>query len=202
MITIVIIIITSAISILAFRNRTVYFRLLFNAYQIKNSNQYWRFFTYALVHGGWGHLLINMLVLYSFGQSVELQYTSAFGATKGEVYFLTLYVCGVIFSTISDYVRHKDDYNYNAIGASGAVNAVLFSSILLSPLSKLFVFPIPVPVPAWIFGILYLGFTIYMSKRGDDNIGHDAHLWGALFGLLFTFALMSNDVIAFYQSLF
>lgn len=202
MLTIIIIVITVLVSVIAFSNRTVYFRLLFNAYQIRYDRQYWRFLTHAFVHGGWGHLLINMFVFYSFGSSVEQYYTSFFGDVKGGVYFVMLYVFGILFSTLADYGRYKDDYNYNAVGASGAVNAVLFASILFAPLSRLMIFPIPIPIPAWIFGLLYLGYSIYMSKRGGDNIGHSAHFWGALFGLLFTFLLMPKEIIAFYSSLF
>ncbi len=201
MLTIVIVIITAIVSVVAFNNRTVYFRLLFNAYQIRYDRQYWRFLSYAFVHAGWGHLLINMLVLYSFGANVESHFASYFGATKGGAYFVMLYVFGILFSTLVDYGRYKDDYNYNAVGASGAVNAVLFASILLAPLSRLIIFPIPIPIPAWIFGLLYLGYSVYMSKRGNDNIGHSAHFWGALFGLLFTFMLMRQDIIAFYSNL-
>ncbi len=201
MLTIIIVIVTAVVSVIAFSNRTLYFRLLFNAYQIRYDRQYWRFLTYAFVHAGWGHLLINMLVLYSFGANVEAHFTSYFGATEGAAYFVMLYVFGILFSTLADYGRYKDDYNYNAVGASGAVNAVLFAGILLSPLSRLIIFPIPVPMPAWIFGLLYLGYSVYMSKRGGDNIGHSAHFWGALFGLVFTFLLMRKDIITFYTDL-
>lgn len=201
-ITIIIIVITAALSIYAFQKREVYFRLLFNAYQIKHNQQIWRFFSYALVHANWGHLLINMFVLYSFGGQVERTFMAIFGSTKGSFYFILLYVFGILFATIWDYWKHQDDVYYNAVGASGAVNAVLFSSILMSPTSRLIIFPIPIPIPAFIFGVLYVAYSVIMARRGKDNVGHSAHLWGAAFGLLFTFALMPQEIIAFYQSLF
>jgi Uncharacterized membrane protein (homolog of Drosophila rhomboid) len=202
MITTIIIGITSIVSVLAFINREIYYKLLFNAWQIKSQRQYWRFLTYGFVHANWGHLIINMFVLFSFGKNVEHIFDAAFGPTKGDFYFLSLYLLGLLTSTLWDFIKHQDDYHYNAVGASGAVSSVLFSSILMAPMSKLLVFPIPIPLPAFVFGVLYLIYTVVMSRKGKDNVGHDAHFWGAIFGILFTFLLMSKEIISLYQSLF
>ena len=180
-ITVIIIIVTAIVSIMCFGNATLANKLIFNAWSIANRREYWRFFTHALMHGGWGHLIVNMFVLYSFGNIVEVIFASAYGA-KGGLYYVLFYVIAAAVSSIWDYLLNRDNYSYNALGASGAVNAVLFASIVFSPMSKLIVFPIPVPLPAWLFAVLYLGYSVYMSKRGGDNIGHRAHISGAIFG--------------------
>ena len=185
---IAIIIITSVISILAFSNPELLNRLQFNAYEIKNKKQGWRFFTYGLVHAGWGHLAINMFVFWSFGKIVFFLYQLHFGKI-GILYFLLLYVGGIMFSVLFDYRRHKNDPWYNAVGASGAVAAVVFASIILYPAGGVYLFFIPIEIPSPIFGILYLVYSAYMARRGRDNIGHDAHFWGSVYGILLTVAL-------------
>ncbi|NQT76136.1 MAG: rhomboid family intramembrane serine protease [Bacteroidetes bacterium] len=185
---IAIIIITSVISVMAFSNPELLNRLQFNAYAIKNKKQGWRFFTYGLVHAGWGHLAINMFVFWSFGKIVFFLYQSHFGKI-GILYFLLLYVGGIMFSVLFDYRRHKNDPWYNAVGASGAVAAVVFASIILYPSGGVYLFFIPIEIPSPIFGILYLVYSAYMARRGRDNIGHDAHFWGSVYGILLTVAL-------------
>lgn len=187
-ISIIIIAITAIISILAFSNRQLFRRLAFNAYDIKHFKNSYRFVSYALIHADWIHLFVNMMVLYSFGRIVEEYYTLYFG-TKGILYFLLLYIGATALSTLPSYGKHKDDYSYTAVGASGAVSAVVFASIIFSPLSKLYIFPIPIGIPAILFGVLYLIYSAYMGKKNVDNIGHDVHFWGAIFGFVFTLAL-------------
>jgi membrane associated rhomboid family serine protease len=187
--TLSIIIITALISIIAFSNHDIFNQLKFNAWLIKDKNQSWRFFTYAFVHAGWFHLLINMFVLWSFGQLVEQSFTLIFGFPKGLLYYVLLYIGGIIFATLLDFGKHKNDPFYDAVGASGAVSAVVFSSIILAPDNTLIVFPIPFPLPAYVFGILYLIYSAYMGKQGKDNIGHNAHFFGAIFGIFFTIIL-------------
>jgi len=199
-ITLAIISITAIVSVISFSNREVYKRLMFNAYDIRHFNNGYRFFSYALVHADWVHLFINMMVLYSFGQVVEAYYGLIFG-TKGIFYYILLYVAGVVLSTTPAYGKHKDDYSYNAVGASGAVSAVVFASIFLNPLSRIYLFMLPIGIPAIIFGALYLIYSGYMSKKNMDNIGHDAHFWGAIFGFLFTMALKPVLIISFWERL-
>jgi len=140
------------------------------------------------VHADWVHLAVNMFVLFSFGKAVEHYYSLIFGL-KASYFFILLYAGGILFSSVPSFAKHKDNQFYQAVGASGAVAAVLFAAILINPLSPIrFVF-IPVDIPAFIFGALYLGYSAYMAKKGNDNIGHDAHFWGALFGLVFTVLL-------------
>lgn len=184
-ITYIIIAITAVTSFLAFSNRNLSEKLLFSPYMISNHGQGYRFLTHALVHGDWMHLLVNMFVLLSFGQAVEAYFTMFFGI-KSAYLFSLLYIGGVVLSSTPSYSKYKSDQFYRAVGASGAVSAVVFASILIQPLSPIrFVF-LPIDIPAFIFGAMYLGYSAYMSRKGTDNIGHDAHFWGAVFGIVFT----------------
>ena len=135
--TIFLIALTVLISILAFNRRDIFDKLKFNAYYIHKDKDWYRFLSYGLVHAGWTHLLINMFVLYSFGEIVEQLFFYYF-EFKGYVYFLLLYLGGIGFSTLFDYGKYKNDIYYNAVGASGAVSAVVFASILLYPAGKIF----------------------------------------------------------------
>jgi membrane associated rhomboid family serine protease len=187
-VTIVIAAITVLVSILAFNNRELFRRLAFNAYDIKHFGNHYRFLSYALIHADLMHLAINMLVFYSFGRLVESYYGLFFG-TRGILYFILLYVGGTALSTLPSFGKHKDDFSYTAVGASGAVSAVLFASILFDPMNRIFIFPIPIGIPAFLFGVLYLGYSWYMDRKKIDNVGHDVHFWGAVFGFAFTLAL-------------
>lgn len=200
--TYAIIILTVLVSIAAFNNEELFQRFRFNAWLIKEKKQNWRFFTYAVLHAGWMHLLVNMFVFFSFGRFVEQAFVQVFGMGQGLLYFALLYVGGVLFSTLYDYNQQKANPYYDAVGASGAVAAVLFSSILLAPVNSLFIFPIPFPVPAWLFGVLYLAYSAYMGKKGADNIGHNAHFFGAVFGLVFTIAIHPAFAEGFIIQLF
>ena len=141
--------------------------------------------SYGLVHGGWGHLFFNMLTLYFFGTVVERYFQAAFGNTPGIILYVVLYISAIAVSTVGDLVKYSDDFGYNAVGASGAVSAVLFASILFEPKMGIYIYLIPIPVPGYLFAPLYLLYCWYMAKRNMDNIGHTAHFWGAVYGLLF-----------------
>lgn len=195
---IAIIVITALISVIAFYRADVFDRLKFNAYAIKHHGQGWRFFTYGLVHADWIHLFINMFVLYSFGKVVVEAYYYYFD-TKGYFFYLLLYIGGIVFSILADFGKHKDNIYYNAVGASGAVSAVLFASILLYPSGSVFLFPIPFPVPSIIFGVFYLVYSAVMARRGKGNIGHNAHFWGAVFGIAFTIAIKPRLVLGLIE---
>jgi membrane associated rhomboid family serine protease len=199
-ITYIIIFVTAVISIFALNNENLFAKLKFNAYDAKHSNHWYRFFTYGFVHAGYIHLFINMLVLYSFGVIVETYFKFYFPG-KSSFYYMLLYTGGLILAIIPSFGKHKNDVFYNAVGASGAVAAVVFASIILYPTGKIFLFFIPIPIPAPIFGIFYVAYEYYMAKRGGDNIGHDAHLWGAIFGVVFTLALKPGLALIFLQQL-
>ena len=198
---IIIVAITVVISLLALNNPDIFNRLKFNAYLIRHRKESWRFFSYALIHAGFLHLFINMYVLYSFGRIVENSFQEIFGL-RGILYFALLYIGGVIFSTLFDFRKHKEDPHYNAVGASGAVSAVVFSSILFYPGGGIYIFPIPFAIPAWAFAILYLVYSAYMGRKGMDNIGHNAHFWGAVFGVAYTVILVPDVLGNFFSQLF
>lgn len=199
-ITILIIAITAIVSIIAFGNHQLFRRMAFNAYDIKHFKNSYRFISYALVHADWIHLLVNMMVLYSFGRVVENYYEMLFG-TKGMLYYILLYVGAAALSTLPSYGKHKDNYSYTAVGASGAVSAVLFASIVFYPLGKITIFPIPIGIPAILFGPLFLVYSAYMSKKNIDNVGHDVHFWGAVFGFVFTIVLKPALLTNLYLTL-
>lgn len=198
MVTLILVAVTVITSVIAFSNRSLYRRFVFNAYDIKHFNNHYRFITYGFLHADWMHLLVNMMVLYMFGSRVEIYYTMLW-PKQGWFFYLLLYLAGIVMSTIPSFGKHKDDYSYNAVGASGAVSSVLFASILFEPLGKVYFYFIPIGIPAVIFGVLYLAYSWYMSKKNLDNIGHDVHLWGAIFGLLFTLALKPAIATAFIR---
>ncbi|MBN1198616.1 MAG: rhomboid family intramembrane serine protease [Bacteroidales bacterium] len=199
-ITVIIIAVTVFISILGFNYDTFFNRLKFNPYDVRHSGQWYRFFTYGFLHAGWVHLLINMFVFYSFGRLVENAYRDYFGS-KYILYYILLYVGALLLSVIPAFGKHKNDVFYSSVGASGAVSAILFASILIAPLERIYLFFIPVGIPAILFGLLYLGYEYWMSRRAKDNIGHDAHFWGAIFGLIFTIVIQPSIVLDFLNQL-
>ena len=199
-ITYIIIGITVLISVLCFNNAELFDKGKFNAYDVKHSNQWYRFFTYGFLHAGWLHLFINMMVFYSFGSVVET-YLKFYFPLKYILYFILLYLGGLILSIIPAYGKNKNNVFYNSVGASGAVSAVVFSSIILYPSGKIFLFFIPVGIPAPVFGVLYLAYEYYMSKKGKDNIGHDAHFWGAVFGVVYIIAIRPQFAVSFLQQI-
>jgi len=196
----IIILLTGFVSFTAFNNSALFDRLKFNAWYIKHDKEWYRFFSYGLVHADWAHLLINMFVLWSFS-SVVMQFFEMDFGNRAYLYFVLLYVGGILFSILFDFAKYKDDIYYNAVGASGAVSAIVFSSIILYPAGKIAFMFIPIPIPSWVFGILYLVYSAYMGKRAMDNIGHNAHFWGAIYGILFTFLVNGEYLSRFYQQL-
>jgi membrane associated rhomboid family serine protease len=179
---IAVIIIISAISIYGFSNHAVVEKLQFNAWQIVNKKEYYRLFTHALVHGGWTHLIINMFVLYSFGNAT-IYYFKEYLGINGELWFMILFISSIPFSSLYSLFKEKGNYYYNAVGASGGVTAIVFTTILFDPYNLIYIYFIP--VPGIVFGIIYLVYTKIMSTKNIDNIGHDAHFWGAVYGFFF-----------------
>jgi membrane associated rhomboid family serine protease len=194
-ITLTIIILTCIISFSAFNSEKITNDLIFWPPMIKNKNQYYRFVTSGLIHADITHLAFNMITLYFFGRMME----DFFIARIGKPGFLLFYIAGIILSELPSYFKHRDNYYYRSLGASGAVTAVLFSYILLAPWQTMYVFFIP--IPAIIFAVIYIAYTAYMNKRGGDNINHSAHLWGAIWGLVFTFLMEPKVLPHFFEQL-
>lgn len=193
-----IIIITSIVSAYAFRDYSIMSKLQFNAYRIVHNREWYRLFSHALLHGGWIHLIINMLVLYSFGNFVISAFGYVFQFMNANLLFILYYVFAVAISSLYSVRKHRNNVYYNAVGASGAVSAVVFTAIFFEPYQMILFFGI-LPIPGIVFGILYLVYSYYMSKKGMDNIGHDAHFYGAIFGLLFPI-LLEPKLIKYFLS--
>jgi membrane associated rhomboid family serine protease len=185
-ITLIIIILTVIISFTAFNNQRIINDLIFYPPAITKQNQWWRFFTCGLIHADITHLLFNMFSLYMFGEFVERSFSSPIlFAEKGKILYLVMYLLALFVCLIPTFIKHKNDYYYRSLGASGAVSAVVFAGILFDPTAKLGFFFIPPVIPGYIFGPLYLILSTYLEKRSQDNINHSAHIWGALFGIIF-----------------
>jgi membrane associated rhomboid family serine protease len=196
-ITIIIIIITCLISITAFSNRGEMDKLLFWPALVKEKKQYYRFITSGFIHAGWGHLALNMFTLFFFGAVVEQYFKQLFGPGV----FILFYLLSIIAADLPDYFKYGHNYEFRSLGASGAISAVVFASILFDPWQKLYLFIIPIGIPGFIFGALWLLYSFYMSKRGGDYINHNAHIWGAIFGIVFTLALEPKIGPFFIQQL-
>jgi membrane associated rhomboid family serine protease len=182
------IIITALVSLTAFNNTQIFDQLKLFPAAMGSGKDAYRMITYAFIHADWIHLLVNMYVLYNFGENgTEAMYNMAFGA-KGLLFFILLYLGGIATSVIPSFEKHKNNFGYTAVGASGAVSAVVFAFILF-------------PIPAYIFGALYMGISYYLAKQNKGNIGHDAHFFGALFGIMFTILLDKEIAFRFVELL-
>jgi membrane associated rhomboid family serine protease len=196
-ITLTIIIVTCVVTLAGFKNGKVVDELIFWPPAINKKHQYYRFITCGLIHADYMHLIFNMLTLYFFGTFMEAHYQGELGLQKW--YYLALYIGALIVSNIPTYLKHRNDYNYRSLGASGAVSAVLFAFILLYPWQRIVV--LVFPVPAIVYGVLFLVYSAYMSRKGGDNVNHDAHFYGALFGILFTIAVSPDVAGEFWNKL-
>ena len=199
-ITYVIILITSIISIYCFNKADVNNKLMFSPYRYINDKKRWIILSHGFIHADFFHLFFNMYVLYVFAPSVE----SYFNITSeiGYIYFISLYILGILFSTIPSLFKHHDNPNYFSLGASGAVSSIVFAYILIFPLRELGLVLLPgIWLPGFIFGSLYLIAEHYLSKKQYSNIAHDAHLSGAIFGIIFIILYDFNNVQKFIQKI-
>ena len=194
-ITLCILLITVVVSLYVSEKLELKHKMLFNPAKVYYHNEWYRLFSHAFIHADLLHLGVNMFVLYFFGQYVEKFFLLKFEGGIGILYFLLLYVGGILFASLPALRKNRDNPVYNSLGASGAVSAVLFSSIILDPIKTIYIYA-AIPMPAIVFGVLYVIYEMYMNKRGGTNVAHDAHLLGALFGVLFTIILSPKFVIA------
>ena len=195
--TLVIVAVTVLVSWRAFNDHNLLERLILWPPAVERRKQYDRLLGYGFVHADWMHLLFNMITLWSFGTAVE----RAFSQMITPAGYVLFYLSAIVVSILPTYISHRRDPNYRSLGASGGVSAVLFSFILFDPWSKLIIFPIPVPIPAILFAVIYVGYSIWMDRRGGGNVNHSAHLWGAAYGVLFTLLLEPRVFTHFTQTL-
>lgn len=182
--TLLIIVITAIISIQAFSNYGLMNRLILDPYQMQRSKQWYRFISSGFLHADWLHLIINMFVLFSFGSLVERYYNYFFGSA-GIFMFILLYLSSILAANASSYYGNRNNPSYRSLGASGAVSAITTASILFEPMTKIYLYGI-IGLPNIVAGILYLVYSQYASRNSNDNINHEAHFYGAVYGILFT----------------
>ncbi|MBD2723521.1 rhomboid family intramembrane serine protease [Hymenobacter sp. BT189] len=171
----------------------------------RSGGQWYRLLTSGFLHADWAHLLFNMFAFYSFAPVVLGSLYEGYGQGVGLGLFLALYLGGIILSDLPTYFRHRHDPGYRSLGASGGVSSVLFASILLMPVAPagqgIIIFPIPFPIQPFLFGFLYLAYSYYMARRRADNVNHDAHFYGALFGVVLLLAFIPTAGPAFLQQI-
>jgi len=195
--TLILIILTVGISMYAWSNQELMNNWIFHPYSVAKKHQYYRFITSGFLHADWTHLLFNMFSFYMFAQVVEVRLNSIYGMQKAGLFFLMIYIGGIIVSDIYTFFKERNNRNYQALGASGGVSAIIFASILLNPLSKIIIFPVPFGIPGFVFGFLYLIYSYFQAKRMGDNINHDAHFYGAVFGFLLAIFLVPGSLPEF-----
>lgn len=199
----VIIVFTALISIQAFRSHEWFSRLQFNAYQIYHRREYHRLLTHGFLHANWTHLIVNMLVLFFFGPSVERQLRAILPQDAmpfSPLIFLLFYLAAVVVASTLTVFKQKDNAWYNAVGASGAVSAIIFFFIFFNPWEMIYFYGI-LPIPGIIMGALYLIYSQVMIRRGTDNVNHDAHFVGAVFGFLFPLLINAKLILVFFDRL-
>lgn len=184
---------TIATSIYAFNNTNVYGKFMLHPYSVSRGKNLYQLISSGFVHKDWAHLIFNMLSYYFFAFNLE--------RIIGHWQFGLLYLVSLVLSDLPSVQRHKDHYWYNSLGASGAVCAVVFSFILFFPLTTLVIFPLPIPIPAVIYGFIFLAYTSYAGRRANDGINHDAHFYGAITGIVLTIILYPNVINHFIGSI-
>lgn len=198
--TTIIIGITAITSILAFNRFEMMDRWMFMPYRIKNRGQWDRFILSGFIHKDYMHLLFNMFTFYFFGGVVEMFLRYKFGVLLGGILFVSFYLLGIIISDIPTYNKYKKDNHYRALGASGGTAATVFASIVIMPLSDICLFAI-ICVPGFILGVLFLIYSYVKGQKGGDNINHDAHLYGAIFGVIFILILSPSSALMFVEQI-
>jgi membrane associated rhomboid family serine protease len=194
-VTVLLILATVVASWMAFERPALMARLVFWPAAIRRSHQYDRFVTHGFVHADLQHLLFNMITLYFFGQLVE----AVFVQYIGPLGFLLFYLSALVMAILPTWLRHRRDPSYRSLGASGAVTAVLFAFILMKPWAVIGVFFIP--MPAVVYAAMFVGYSIWSDLRDRDRVNHQAHLWGAAYGVLFALALEPRLGPAFVERL-
>ncbi len=183
MITLTFVMVTCVISYLAFTRQDLVIKLAHHPYSEVNNGQYYRLLTAGFVHGSWGHLFVNMFVLYQFGDIAERLFGQIFGLSIGQFMFVAFYLSAIMIANLGTFLKHKANPGFRSVGASGVTSALVFIYVLFAPW-EMFIFP---PVPAILFAVLYLLYSTWASKNSHDNVDHMAHLFGGIYGILFVF---------------
>lgn len=198
-ITYILIGVTALVSLYAFQNPGFLSGAMMNPYAVQHRHQYYRLVSSGFVHKDHTHLLWNMFSLFFFGTAIEREFNALFG-TAGSFYFIALYILAVIVSDVPTLFKHKDSAGYNSLGASGGVAAVIFAYIIFEPLADICIY-IALCMPGFILGALYIAFSWYQGRKSNDNINHDAHLYGALFGFIFCVIVAPSSIGNFLEQI-
>ncbi len=185
--TMMLIVLNVVISFMGFSNSKLVDKLIMWPYYVKRKKEYYRFISSGFLHADWVHLFFNMFTLFFFGTAIEHYFEKH--ALGGKIAYLLLYFLALIISDITSYIKHKDNFDYRSLGASGAVCAVLFATLVFAPWAQLQLYGV-VKISFTVYAVLFLIYCINMGKKSMDNVNHDAHLWGSLFGLAFTIVLI------------
>lgn len=199
-ITVILIILTVISSFYGFNNLSFIERWMFIPYKIKNRKQWDRFILSGFIHKDYIHLLFNMFTFYFFGRVVEQILMYKFGATVGGIVFVFFYILGIIIADIPTYLKNQDNSYYRALGASGGTAATVFASIIILPLADICLFGI-LCLPGFILGALFLIYSYTKGRQDNDGINHDAHLYGALFGIIFILILSPSSALNFIDQI-
>lgn len=200
--TYIILTITVIASLIGFNNPHFLDRFLFWPYKVREEKQYYRFVTNVFLHGDMQHLIFNSFTFFIFGPYLERKLMTIYhDVIMTQVVFWTLIFGSMITSSIFSYYRHRFNYSYRSLGLSGVACAVLFAMFTLEPTMEIRNLFLPIPFKAWMYGLLYLGFEIYSSRNPRTNIAHDAHISGAVFGIVFILITNIEKVIQAFQNL-
>ena len=197
-VTFALIAINCIVSFLAFNNRDLMNKLVFHPVSVDKNKQWYRFITSGFIHADVNHLLFNMLTLFFFVPSIERIFID--GNIGGSIGYLGFYLAAIAVSEIASYIKHKDNPNYSSLGASGAISAVVFSLVLFNPWGTILLKFI-IPIPFILYAVGYVAYSSYMDKKGGDGIGHSAHLWGALFGIVFLIVAYPTSLKIFMREI-
>jgi membrane associated rhomboid family serine protease len=198
-ITYIIIGLTVLVSFYAWQQPAVMAKLIMNPYAVNKHNEWFRLVTSGFIHKDHLHLIFNMFSLYFFGIAVEHVFQYIFG-TSGNLYFIVLYLAAIVVSDVPTFLKHKHDPRYNSLGASGGVSAVIFAFIIFQPLQDICIY-FALCMPGFILGTLYIIFSWYQGRKSNDNINHDAHLYGAVFGLVFCVVTFPQSIPNFFEQI-
>lgn len=191
-----IIAITVLVSVAAFGDPGLRHKLFLYPYTMRGGSEWYRIITSGFIHADWVHLLMNMLVLYYFGEPAE-RWLTELSPDAGRLLYVAFYLVAIAVANASSLLKNLNNPRYGSLGASGAVAAVLFAAILWYPGIKVAFFFIPIPIPGYLFAVLYILYSVIMAKRGRDIINHEAHLYGAVFGLVAAAILAPHLFMAF-----
>lgn len=194
--TVALVVITVLISLAAFNDQRFTDKLILWPARMHRPDEYYRLLTSGFIHADWMHLFFNMFTMFFMGRFVESAFM-AYGITPW--LYVLMYLAGIIVASLPSFYKHRNNPYYRSLGASGGVAAVLFSSVYFSPWSQIYIFFIP--MPNILFAILYLVYSVYMTRKGSSTINHDAHFWGAVFGFLFTLAIEPSHGMNFVREI-